>query len=372
MKALSAHELISIFEQFELGGTLVEIVGVDSGHINDTYASRVHTRHGERRFLHQRINHHVFQKPELVMENIIRVTQHAHRQITADGGDPARQTLTLVPTRGGAFFYRSPEGEYWRTYHHIDGARTYDVPENPRQVYEAARAFGYFQKILSTLPGGRLHETIPGFHHTPRRLEAFLRVLEADPCNRAAGVRAEIDFILARETETALVVDRVDRGELPERVIHNDTKLNNVLIDERSGEGICVIDLDTVMPGSALYDFGDMVRAAATTAAEDETDLTKVGVDLGLFGQIARGYAEAARDFLTPLEWELLPYAGKLITLEQGIRFLGDYLKGDIYYRVHRPGQNLDRARTQLRLVADMEANIGALCRIVEQVRQEG
>jgi Ser/Thr protein kinase RdoA (MazF antagonist) len=355
MELIQLDDLPHILGRFELGGKILEITPVSAGHINDTFASRVRTPTGVRRYVHQRINHHVFHHPEQVMENIIRVTEHARRQIALEGGDPQRQTLRLVPACDGGLFYRTPAGDTWRTYYGIDGARTYEAPEHPDQVYHAARAFGHFQRLLSTLPGERLHETIPDFHHTPKRLATLLDVVRADPCGRAAQARPEISFILERQDDVSLAVNLIARGALPERVIHNDTKLNNVLIDDHSGEGICVLDLDTVMPGTVLYDFGDMVRAGAAAAAEDEPDLEKVALDLGLFERLASGYAETARDFLTALEWDLLPQAGRLITLEQGIRFLTDYLQGDTYYRTHRPGQNLDRARTQLKLVAEME-----------------
>ena len=369
MSPINEESLLSIFRQFQLDGDLLEVTPVSSGHINDTFTSRVQTRTAVRRYIHQKINSHIFLHPEQVMENIVRVTQHARRQILAQGGDPLRQTLTLVPTRDGGWYYRSPDQETWRTYWMIEGAHTYDVPQNPGQVYHAARAFGQFQQLLSSLPGESLHETIPDFHHTPRRFAAFLRALADDPFNRAQSARREVEFILAREADTAVAVAAMARGELPLRVTHNDTKLNNVLIDDRTGAGICVLDLDTVMPGTVLYDFGDMVRAGTATAAEDEPDLARVGLNLALFRQLASGYTETARDFLTPLEWELLPFGGKLITLEQGIRFLTDSLLGDTYYKIHRPGQNLDRARVQLKLVAEMEANMGEMCAIVAACR---
>lgn len=362
--------LLALFRQFQLDGDLLEAAPVPFGHINDTYVSRVQTPAGIRRFIHQKINSHVFLHPEQVMENILRVTQHAHRQIEAQGGDPLRETLTLVPARNGQWSIHSPDGETWRTYILIEGARTYDLPENPRQVYHAARAFGQFQGLLSTLPGASLHETIPNFHHTPLRFQNFLKIVKADPCGRVRSARAEIDFILAREADTGVAVNALARGELPLRVTHNDSKLNNVLIDDRSGEGICVLDLDTVMPGTVLYDFGDMVRAGAATAAEDEPDLSRVGLDLELFRQLAGGYTETARGFLTPLEWDLLVFGGKLITLEQSIRFLSDYLQGDTYYKIQRPAHNLDRARVQVKLVAEMEAFMGKMRQIVAACRR--
>ena len=264
-----------------------------------TAGSGSHQRHlpgqvsdttGITRYIHQRINHHVFKEPEKVMENIERVTRYAREQILAAGGDPDRETLNLIPARSGKSYYCTPEGEYWRTYKFIEGAHTYDVAKNLQQVHHAAKAFGEFQKLLDSLPGPRLHETIPNFHHTPKRFETFVQALQIDAANRAKQVKPEIDFILAREKDASVVVDLLAQGKLPERVTHNDTKLNNVLIDDQSGEGICVIDLDTMMPGSALYDFGDLIRMGTATAAEDEADLSRVGVNIRLFDPLAHGY----------------------------------------------------------------------------------
>jgi aminoglycoside phosphotransferase (APT) family kinase protein len=319
--------------------------------------------------VHQRINQHVFREPDKVMENIQRVTQYASQQILAAGGDPRRETLQLVPTRDGLASYRTPNGDTWRTYAFIEGARTYDIAENLQQVYAAANAFGRFQVLLNDLPGPRLHETIPNFHHTRQRFEAFLRALQNDPANRASEAAAEIEFLRKREADASVVVDLLAEGKLPERVTHNDTKLNNVLIDDQSGEGICVIDLDTTMPGSALYDFGDLIRMGTATAGEDERDLARVDVDLRLFEELTRGYLDATRSLLTPLEWDMLAFAGRLITFEQALRFLGDYLNGDIYYKTKRPGQNLDRARTQIKMLAEMERKQADMERILRKYR---
>ncbi len=357
--------LTTIVQQFQIDGTFIDLAPHGSGHINDTYLGRYQTAHGVERFIHQRINHQVFRQPEKVMGNIERVTRYAREQIQAAGGDPSRETLTLVPTRAGASFFRTPAGEYWRTYRFIRGVHTCEVATEPRQAYHAARAFGRFQKLLDSLPGERLHETIPNFHHTGKRFAAFQQAVRADVHHRAQFCRAEIDFILQRQADAAVVVDMLDQGLLPERVTHNDTKLNNVLMDDQTGEGICVIDLDTMMPGSALYDFGDLIRMGTATAPEDEPDLSKVSVDLNMFDWLARGYLEAARDFLTPQEWQYLPFGGKLITFEQAIRFLGDYIQGDVYYKIHRPGHNLDRARNQIKMVADMEQKMDQMQAIV-------
>ena len=323
------YDLREISSHFQIDGEFLGAIPYGNGHINDTYASGFKTARGVVRYVHQRINHHVFKEPEKVMENMLRVTCYAREQILAAGGDPARGTLNLVPARDGKWFYRCPKGNTWRTHLLIEGATTYDTTENLHVVYSAARAFGGFQRLLSSLPGERLYETIPDFHHTRKRFEAFTHVLERDAANRAAQVKPEIDFILCREADASIVVDMLAQGRIPERVTHNDTKINNVLIDDASGEGICVIDLDTVMPGSVLYDFGDMVRAGATSGAEDEPDLTKVSLNMDLFIQLSRGYIDAVRDFLDPAEFDLLAFAGKLITYEQAIRFLGDYINGD-------------------------------------------
>jgi len=363
------HELKEIVKHFQLPGDFLEAAPYGSGHINDTYASRFGVGPGVVRYIHQRINHTVFTAPEKLMENIARVTFHARKQIIARGGDPQRETLTLIPTVDGNSFYHSPAGDYWRTYVFIEGAQTYDQVVDLRHVYSANKAFGDFQKLLSDLPGARLHETIAGFHHTRSRFEAFIKAVEADTQNRAASVKNEIDFALARAADTSVIVDLLARGALPERITHNDTKLNNVMLDDLTGEAVCVIDLDTVMPGSALYDFGDSVRIGAATAAEDERNLDKVGVSLDLFDRLAHGYLDATREFLTPAETRLLPFSAKLMTFECGLRFLTDHLRGDVYFKTHRPNHNLDRCRTQFKMTAEMERKMEEMEAIIKRYR---
>jgi Ser/Thr protein kinase RdoA (MazF antagonist) len=367
MENKSHPDLKAVCAQFAIEGRWVSSCAIPSGHINDTYCSEFKTDGGRVRYVNQRINHLVFREPEKLMENIERVTRFARDEIVAAGGDPLRETLTIVPARDGKSFHKTPEGDYWRTFLYIEGARTYDKVDDLRHVYSASRAFGAFQRMLSRLPGGRLHETIPDFHHTRKRFEAFRTALGRDVAGRAAAVRPEIDFVLAREKDTGVVVDGLAAGRIPERVTHNDTKLNNVMIDDRTGEGICVIDLDTIMPGSVLYDFGDSVRLGAATAAEDERDLAKVGFDLGLFDRLAEGYLDAARDFLTDEEARLLAFSAKLLTLECGIRFLADHLSSDVYFKVHRQGHNLDRSRTQFRMVAEMEERMADMEAVVRK-----
>jgi hypothetical protein len=365
-------DLPAVVSQFILEGELLDVAPCGSGHIHDTFVSRFQSGRGIVRYIHQRINHHVFRDPERLMQNIERVTCHARERIRAAGGDPARETLTLVPTRDGSSYYCSPQGDYWRTYLFVQGAQTYDQPREPRQVYTAANAFGRFQTLMLDLPGGKLHDTIPNFHHTPKRFQAFSAALARDGENRARFAKEEIALALARERDTAVVVDLLAAGRIPERVTHNDTKLNNVLIDDITGEGICVIDLDTVMTGSVLYDFGDMVRSGTCFAAEDERDLDKVKLDLRLFELIVRGYLDATRDWLTPTEIEYLAFSGRLITLQQALRFLTDYLSGDVYFKVHRPGHNLDRCRTQFRLLLQLEAKSDQLNALVRRYRVAG
>lgn len=348
------HNIAGIASHFELDGTFLAAEPYGSGHINDTYAVHVKTGDGEKRFIHQRINTNVFREPENLMDNIRRVTEHLRKKILADGGDPDRETLTLIPTTKGQGF-AIIDGEYWRTYKFIEGARTYDLVENLDHVYSAANALGTFQKRISDLPGKRLHETIPHFHNTRKRFDAFQTALKKDVKNRAAACKVEIDFALQREATASVLVDLLAAGKTPERTTHNDTKFNNVMIDDATGKGICVIDLDTVMPGLPMYDFGDSVRTGAATAREDETDLSKCGVGLDMFERLAHGYLDAAREFLLPVEIEHLAFSAKLITFTIGLRFLTDHLAGDTYFKIHRENHNLDRCRTQWAMVADME-----------------
>ena len=363
----SKQALLDVISNFEISGKIVDVQLWGSGHIHDTYASTVQTPAGQRRYIHQWINHHVFKEPVKVMQNIEVVTRYARQQILTNGGDPMRETLNLVPAKSSQSYYRSPEGDYWRTYIFIEGARTYDQIDNPNHIYNAAKAFGNFQKMLTGLSGNELHETIPGFHDTPRRYQAFLQAVQSDSHNRAVEVKPEIDFIVQREPAMHVVMDLLRQGKLPQRVTHNDTKLNNVMIDDLTGEGICVIDLDTVMPGTVLYDFGDCVRLGAGTAVEDETDLERVRFDLQKFSLLAGGFLEATRHFLTPIEVEYLPFSALLLTLEVAMRFLTDYLNGDIYFRIHRPKHNLERARNQLKMVKEIEANLERMRTIVAE-----
>lgn len=359
-------EMRALAANFLLHGTLLDAQRYGSGHINDTFVVKFDQAGTFVRYIFQRINHTIFKNVPQLMDNIGRVTSHVAGKVQ---GDDNRRALVLVPTRAGTPFHQTSAGEFWRVYLFVEHARTYDAVSNPRQAYEAARAFGLFQQSLADLPGTRLHETIPYFHDTPRRFAALRQAAEADVVGRKKDVLPELKFAFEREGETSRLLDLVRSGHIPERVTHNDTKLNNVMLDDATGEGICVIDLDTVMPGLSLYDFGDLVRFATNTAAEDETDLAKIDVSLPVFEAIVSGYVAGAGYILTPAEWDKLVFAGKLMTYEVGIRFLADYLQGDIYFKIKRPGHNLDRARNQLHLVARMEAVEAEMSAIVARRR---
>ena len=351
--------------QFAAGGGFVSAEPYGTGHINDTFRAVFEHSSVQRPMLLQRINHRIFKDPAALMSNIQRVTTHVTAQI-ANQPDSARRALTLIPAHDGAAFHRDEEGNWWRMYQFVQQARSYDAVETPRQAYQAAFAFGQFQQQLATLPAPRLHDTIPDFHHTPKRFAALEAAVTTDAVNRAIQAAPEIAFALARQPIAGTLLN----ANLPERVTHNDTKFNNVLLDDQTDEGLCVIDLDTVMPGLALYDFGDMVRTATSPAAEDEQDLSRVTMRMNIFESLARGYLAAAGSFLTPAEKQYLAFSGKLITYEIGIRFLTDYLAGDTYFKTHRPAHNLDRCRTQFRLVESMEAQEEAMERVVDSLGQ--
>ncbi len=343
-----------------------------NGHINDTFFLHFRQEEGNiRRYVLQYINSNVFREPERVMENIEAVIKHLQMKLLKRGGDPSREAMQIVNTTAGNSFYRSPSGEYWRAYDFIEGAQTYEIVENPLHFYHAGRAFGQFQLLLSDFPAHTLHETIVRFHDTRKRFADFLQAVQADSHGRVQGARREIDFLLAREQDTGVLIDLIASGEIPLRVTHNDTKFNNIMIDDKTGEGICVLDLDTVMPGTVLYDYGDAIRFGASTALEDEPNLDLVWLDLDLFAAYTRGYLSVAQDFLVPTEIKYLAFSAKLLTLETGLRFLTDYLQGDCYFKVAHPNHNLVRARTQLKLVADMEAKMSQMEAIISTILEE-
>ena len=355
------YDVRAVSLQFEIPGEFLTAEPYGSGHINDTFC--VTFDQNGRRTCHilQRINHAIFKNPTALMENIQRVTTHLGAKL-AGQPDSHRRVLTLIPARDGKSFYCDDQGNYWRAYLFIAHARTHDAVESPKQAFEAAKAFGNFQKLLADLPAPRLQDVIPDFHHTPKRLAALEKAIDADVANRARLAKPEIEFALGHKPICSTLLD----AKLPERVTHNDTKFNNVLLDDATGEGICVVDLDTVMPGLALYDFGDMVRTTTSPTVEDERDLSKVAIQFSMFEALLRGYLASAAEFLTKPEKQFLVFSGKLITFEIGIRFLTDFLSGDTYFKVHREGHNLDRCRTQFKLVESITQQEARMSKLVE------
>ena len=360
------HEAI---DGFKLPGELKECIRYGSGHINDTYRLTYETPQGTKRYILQRMSKSIFKKPVELMENVSGVTAWLRKKIIENGGDPERETLTLVKSNDGLPYFVDSTGEYWRVYLFIEGATCYDAVKDDNDFYQSAVAFGHFQRLLADYDASSLHETIPNFHNTPDRLEKFKKAVAEDICGRAASVQKEIDFILEREELTHALYDLQLDGRLPLRVTHNDTKLNNIMIDDETGKAICVIDLDTVMPGLTANDFGDSIRFGASTALEDEQDLSKVSCDLHLFDVYARGFIEGCGGALTDLEIDMLPMGAILMTFENGIRFLTDHLEGDHYFHIHREGHNLDRCRTQLTLVKDMQEKLPQMNAIIQKYK---
>ena len=344
-----------VASEFAIAGEFIEGEEVHSGHINATYKATFRNEDGRRhRYIIQRINEKVFKDPLAVMRNVEMVTSHINSKVMRVKRDSGGQTLSLYPARGGSFFASGTGGGIWRCYNFIEGCRTFEVVENTRQAYQAAHAFGSFQDLVSDIPVEDIEETIPDFHNTPKRYDRLMRVVDTDPRGRLAEVTAEVDFVKARKAMLSKFIDLRSRGDLPVRITHNDTKINNVMMDVESDEAVCVIDLDTVMPGLSLYDFGDLVRTAVSPAAEDERDLSKVNVRMPMFEALAEGYIDGCH-CLCDAELDNLAFAGILISLETGMRFLTDHLEGDMYFKIHQDGQNLDRARTQFRLVELLE-----------------
>ena len=356
--------------QFAAERSLEERRPYGNGHINDTFLLVYEMPDGtKKQYILQRMNHEIFRNPQQLMENIVNVTTYLREMIVSQGGEPDRETLNVVKTRSGENYYQDSDGNYWRLFLFIERTICLEKVESAEDFYDSAVAFGNFQRMLADYPAETLHETIPNFHHTPSRFLAFQRAVREDKLGRAASVKAEIEFALAREKDTFVLTDLLAAGQLPLRVTHNDTKLNNILFDESSRKALCIIDLDTVMPGLSHYDFGDSIRFGASTGEEDEKDLSRVELDLSLFEVFTKGYLEGCGGRLTDKEIEMLPMGAKLMTYECGIRFLADHLEGDVYFKIHRDGHNLDRARTHFKLVADMEAKWDAMRAITEKYK---
>ena len=355
--------LQEVLGAFDFGAPVVGAIRYGCGHINDTFV--VHTQPEDcccRRFILQRMSAAAFKHPDQLMENIIGVTEYLGRQIVARGGDRSREAMEVIPPKNGQPYYTDSQGGAWRLYPFVEGTVCRQAADTPELFAASGRAFGRFQQLLKDYPAGTLYETIPNF-----RLAKFKAAVAEDKLGRVKDCRPEIDFVLAREKDCSAALNAMREGRLPVRVTHNDTKLNNVLMDEVTGEGICIIDLDTVMPGLVIYDFGDSIRFGANHCAEDETDLSKVSLDVDLFAAYTAAFVEGTGGSLTNEEIAYLPWGAKLMTLECGIRFLTDYLVGDEYFHIARERHNLDRSRTQFKLVADMEARWAELEAIVKQ-----
>ena len=365
MITYTQEELSSIVHAFAFPGTITDWTPHGNGHINDTFLVRSTENGVLRKSILQRMNRTVFHNPTELMQNIAQVTSFLRKKITAAGGDPFRETLNLIPTTDDAWFFVDERGEFWRAFLFISNASCYDAVTDPKLFYETGNAFGRFQQMLSDFPSASLFETIPDFHNTPLRYQALLQAAQADPKGRLKNVSDEMAFFLDHADDYGVAERMKASGELPLRVTHNDTKLNNIMIDDKTGEGICVIDLDTIMPGLSIFDFGDSIRTGANDCAEDEPDQSKVHFDLHLYEVFAKGYLSTAGASMSMAEKKSLAWGARLMTLECGIRFLTDYLEGDHYFHIARPDHNLDRARTQFTLVRQMEEVFDQMLEIV-------
>ena len=359
MRVIDIQKTLKAFSNFNTDVTVVGCAPYGNGHINDTFLVTGDTK----RYILQAINSNVFKKPEEVMHNISLVTSFLKSQT-----DDERSVLSLVYTKDGSPFYKDDNGRYWRLYDFVEGSLCLDLPETTEDFYQSAIAFGEFQKLLNDFPAKKLYETIPDFHNTPDRYRKFLNSVEKDVCGRAASVVEEIKFVKDRETFYTVLFDNNKEGKLPLRVTHNDTKINNVMLDLETRTALCVIDLDTIMPGFSVNDFGDSIRFGASTAAEDEKDLNKVEMDINLFETYAKGFITGCGGLLTKDEIMLMPEGVKMMTIECGMRFLTDYLEGDTYFKTKYADHNLDRCHTQFKLVADMESKWGKMKEIVKNI----
>lgn len=365
------NEIKHVLPEFQFEGKYQSVEELHSGNINRTYRLEYAQGGQALHYALQYINNYVFKDPVKVMRNIERVTGHLRDRLVAEGMDPRRNVLALVPCRTGETLYRDAEGGFWRAYHFIENATAYDQVRETRQFFEAGRGFGMFQRRLFDFPAEELYETIPNFHHTTKRFYAFVQSVADDKAGRVAELEDEIEFFFERRRMMGQIVKLLAEGKLPVRVTHNDTKVNNVMIDDVTGEAICVIDLDTVMPGSALYDYGDAIRFGASTAAEDEPDLSKISLDMEKFEQFTRGFFQETKGFLTREELLLMPLGAKVMACELAMRFLGDYIDGDLYFKVKSPEHNLVRARAQMKLLTDIEAKYDRMTEFVEKLTSE-
>ncbi len=363
------NDIKHVLKKFRFEGKFADAQELLSGNINNTFRlSYLQPDGGMKDYILQQINTYVFKKPEEVMSNVHRVTEHLEKALREAGEDTERHVLRLISTKDDTWMYRDDENRCWRAYVFIDGAVAYDRPEKPEHFLECGRAFGYFQKMLFDFRAEELYDTIPNFHNTRKRFYDFVAAVAEDKGGRVRFLEKEIDFFFDRRKMMSQVVDMIERGEIPLRVTHNDTKMNNVMLDAKTGKGLCVIDLDTVMAGSVLYDYGDAVRFGASTAAEDEPDTSKIALDMDLFRAFTRGFISEVKGYLTETELRMLPLGIKIMTCELAMRFFTDYIDGDLYFKVRSPEHNLIRAHAQMKLLEDIEQKYDELCAITEQL----
>lgn len=363
------NDIKHVLKKFRFEGKFADAQELLSGNINNTFRlSYLQANGGMKDYILQQINTYVFKKPEEVMSNVHRVTEHLEKALREAGEDTERHVLRLISTKDDTWMYRDDENRCWRAYVFIDGAVAYDRPEKPEHFMECGRAFGNFQKMLFDFRAEELYDTIPNFHNTRKRFYDFVAAVAEDKGGRVRFLEKEIDFFFDRRKMMSQVVDMIERGEIPLRVTHNDTKMNNVMLDAKTGKGLCVIDLDTVMAGSVLYDYGDAVRFGASTAAEDEPDTSKIALDMDLFRAFTRGFISEVKGYLTETELRMLPLGIKIMTCELAMRFFTDYIDGDLYFKVRSPEHNLIRAHAQMKLLEDIEQKYDELCAITEQL----
>ncbi len=363
MNGIALEHASEALGHFKIEGTVNGCAPYGNGHINSTYiVSCAGTKGNGIRYILQAINQNAFKNPDEITSNISKVTAFLKENSNSD-----RSVMELLPTVDGGYAYRDGDNNYWRMYSFVENSICIDRPDCTEDFKQCAIAFGRFQRSLNDFPADELYETITDFHNTPKRYENFLRAVEQDVCSRAAGVEKEIEFVKQRAEFYYTLYNAYDEGKLPLRVTHNDTKSNNVLLDKDTHKALCVIDLDTIMPGFSVNDFGDAIRFGASTAAEDEKDLDKVKFDLAMFDAYTDGFLEGCGGLLTDSEIMLLPEGSKMMTVECGMRFLTDYLSGDTYFKTTYPEQNLDRCRTQFKLVSEMEANWQAMKNTVKK-----
>jgi thiamine kinase-like enzyme len=362
------EQLSEITENFQLNGVVSSAEVIESGHIQTTFLLVIDSSVRKRKFILQKINLNVFPEPEHLVNNSLLVLNHLQQKTKLKGGNSSKCSLSMLPSQNGGFLYQDQDGEFWRIFDYIENTDTYLTPSSRSQVFQAGKAIGEFLHALEDFPVSTLVEIIPNFHHTPIRYQNFRTALKSDKVGRAQDVRSEIIFILDRQQLISRLVEKLDNGELPQRVTHNDTKISNVLFDQQTGEAVCMIDLDTVMPGTSLYDFGDAARTMTNTTDEDQADLSLVNFNLDYFKQLSHGFIQGMGESLTSDERSLMPFSAVLMTLECGIRFLEDYLNGDTYFKTDYPDHNLVRARVQFKLIEKMEANSEQMSSIISSI----